>query len=147
MPAGETEKSPSAWTIDSLHEHLKMIIRAGDQRYEERFIAQAEAIRKAEDATERRFESVNEFRAQLTDQAARFMPRIEAEQRIDQLAERIAALDNRLREDVSLINSRLDMSAGRGAGLDKGWGVFVSVAGAFTAVVAVVITIVVAITR
>ena len=35
----------------------------------------AEAVRKAEAATEKRFESVNEFRAQLADQTSAFLPR------------------------------------------------------------------------
>lgn len=54
--------------------------------------ATKEAIQKAENANERRFDSVNEFRAQLGDQARSFMPRIEAEQRMNQLNDEILRL-------------------------------------------------------
>jgi hypothetical protein len=54
------------------------------------------AVNKAEAATERRFESVNEFRSALSDQAATFMPRAEAHGRMDALSGRIADLKGRL---------------------------------------------------
>ena len=47
------------------------------------------AVTKAEAAAERRFESVNEFRSQLTDQAATFMPRTESTARHEALSERL----------------------------------------------------------
>lgn len=50
------------------------------------------AITKAEVATERRFEGVNEFRAQLADQAARFLNRDQYEAAHRPLAERLAEL-------------------------------------------------------
>jgi hypothetical protein len=52
------------------------------------------AVSKAEAANEKRFDSVNEFRGQLRDQATSFIPRIEAEQRLSQLAERLDELRN-----------------------------------------------------
>lgn len=74
-------------------------------------LASAEkAVTKAETAAERRFESVNEFRQTLTDQASTFMPRAEAETRVDALAEKLDALA-----------TRIDKSEGRGHGLNAGW--------------------------
>jgi hypothetical protein len=81
-----------------------------DRRYEERFISQdekttlaltasKEAISKAEMATEKRFESVNEFRGAMSDQASLQLPRAEAENRF-------SAYDNKLDEikkDVSAL--------------------------------------------
>ncbi|MDQ5822382.1 MAG: hypothetical protein M3540_13170 [Actinomycetota bacterium] len=55
--------------------------------------ASAEAIAKAESANEKRFESVNEFRAQLTDQTATFMPREVYAAAHEQLVARVAALE------------------------------------------------------
>jgi len=70
---------------------------------------EAEALRKAQDtaiqksdiATEKRFESVNEFREQLRDQASGFMNRAEAETRdasttekVDDLKSRIVAMES-----------------------------------------------------
>jgi hypothetical protein len=59
-----------------------------DRRYEDRFkatddktslalTASEKAVTKAETATEKRFDSVNEFRKTLSDQAAEFLPRRE----------------------------------------------------------------------
>lgn len=62
--------------------------------------ATKEAILKAEDATERRFAGVNEFRATLSDQAAHFLSREEFEARregiqkdITSVAERVGKLE------------------------------------------------------
>lgn len=205
MPAGETEKNPSPWTIDSLHQHIVDALAAlrdwvagrfvahekavdaalvahdrmlaeMDRRYEQRFVAQEnavalalarvdkefhehlaqvraethaaleaadKAILKAELATEKRFESVNEFRAQLNDQARAFMPRIESIQRHDANGEKLGVLDQRVTDAIAQINSRLDLSAGRTTGLDKGWAMM---AGAI-ALAATVIGVVIAVTQ
>jgi hypothetical protein len=87
--------SPHGWTLDTLEafisERLVSLEKIGNEREErnkERFAASKEtigvamiaadkAIVKAEIATEKRFDSVNEFRASLADQAASFLPRTE----------------------------------------------------------------------
>lgn len=51
------------------------------------------AVSKAEIATDKRFESVNEFRAQLTDQANTFLLRSEADVRLRALGDRITRLE------------------------------------------------------
>lgn len=112
--SGETEDQPSAWTIDSLFQHVRAIFAEHDLRYEQRFqsqeanlstamIAQEKAVQaalassekavsKAEVAAEKRFDAVNEFRGQLADQARDFMPRKEAELLVTALADKIEAL-------------------------------------------------------
>lgn len=241
MPAGETNASPSPWTIDSAMQHLidkleetkeassvrfiaqeqaiaaalsaqaRLLVEV-DRRYEQRFEAQEQAvglalarvdkefhehlaqvraethaaleaadkaIAKAETATEKRFDGVNEFRGQLADQARTFipraesisrhertaeqvealvkadadlrdrlqaqttslMPRAEAENRIAQNAEKIAALETRHGTDVSQINSRLDLSAGRGAGLTNAWGYLVALVGVAAAAITIAIAL------
>lgn len=68
--------------------HLKELLAAADRRYEQRFDAQEKAVQaalnaakdavnKAEQASEKRLDSVNEFRAQLRDQAGTFVTRSE----------------------------------------------------------------------
>lgn len=61
--------------------------------------AAKEAVTKAEMATERRFESVNEFRQTLSDQAGTFISRTEF---------------NSLKE-------RMDREEGRAGGITDGW--------------------------
>lgn len=54
------------------------------------------AISKTESAVEKRFESVNEFRAQLSDQAGRFMPREVADSQLDEIKKQLSALTQRV---------------------------------------------------
>ena len=49
---------------------------------------------KAEIATEKRFESMNEFRQQLSDQARTFMPRAESESQHTALNDKLIAMEN-----------------------------------------------------
>jgi TolA-binding protein len=74
------------------------------QRVDERFLAQEkavaaalaaakEAVAKAEAASEKRFEGVNEFRGTLSDQQRTLMPRAEAEMRMGQMEGRIGKLE------------------------------------------------------
>lgn len=90
------------------------------------------AVAKAETAAERRFESQNEFRGTLTDQARTLMPRAESEQAIRMLNEKLDLLTAR-------VNSRDDKAGAWAAG----WGLLVGLVG----VVAAVISIVFALTR
>jgi hypothetical protein len=103
--SGETEDRSSAWTIDTLKAHY-------DQRFidQERAVAAAlaaadRAALKAETASEKRFDAVNEFRGQLADQASTFMPRQEAQVSIGSLADKL-----------DLQAARLDKLEGRSSG-------------------------------
>ena len=84
-------------------EALKTVMDERDVRYEQRFKAMDEktslaltasekAVAKAEIATEKRFDSVNEFRGQLKDQAATLVPRAEADSRFRGIEEKIESL-------------------------------------------------------
>jgi hypothetical protein len=126
MPAGETEQSPSGLTVDTLNivltEKVRALYRVIDdleRRLEQRFESQQQAILKQEIAVQDRFQTVNEFRGQLADQATKFMPRAEADQRIQQNADRITALEKHHANDLSLVNSRLDVMAGATSGVEK----------------------------
>lgn len=84
----------------TLREHLVALMAEQDKRNRQRFDAQESAVAaaltaadravaKAEVAAEKRFDSVNEFRAQLADQAATFMPRAESEIRFAAMQEKL----------------------------------------------------------
>jgi CHASE3 domain sensor protein len=109
------------WTVSTLHEHLIQVLTERDHRYEQRFAdleksltvalaASEKAILKAEGATERRFDAVNEFRATLSDQANQFVTRAENN-----------AMALRTTERLDELTSRVTRSEGRGAGLNAGW--------------------------
>ena len=133
-------------------------ICAADKRYEQRFIAQEgavasaltaqekavqaaliaadRAVSKVETANEKRFENMNEFRAQLADQAAGFIQRSEASIRFDSVTERIESSKKTFEEkhdlartELQLIRNELAGSAGKSVGMNQIWGYIVAAAG------------------
>jgi hypothetical protein len=89
--------------------------------------AAKEAVVKAENAAERRFEAQNEFRGTLTDQARTFMPRAEAEQTIRAINEKLDVLTAR-------VNARDDRVRGMGAL----WGIAAGAIGLIIAIISIV---------
>lgn len=128
------------WTLETLAVHLMALCDERTIRYEQRFTAQEkavaaalisakEAVNKAEMATEKRFDASNAYRAQLSEQAATFMPRLEAEQRIAQNTEKIDNLAASTSHSFASMGSRLDKMVGRSTGLADGWGYLVGFVG------------------
>lgn len=74
------------------------------------------AVNKAEDASTKRFDSVNEFRSTLSDQQRTLMPRAEAELLVKGLEGRVSDLSEQLQK----------MQA-RNVGISDGWGYAVAV--------------------
>jgi Fe2+ transport system protein B len=133
-----------------VHDLMKQRFVDADLRYEQRFQAQEQAlaaafaaqkeavliaqhaaekaVAKAEAATEKRFDAVNEFRGQLSDQAATFMPRMEAEQRIAALSEKL-----------DILRTAATLDSGRSTGLNAGWGYLLGAAGLASAVIGIIV--------
>jgi hypothetical protein len=95
---------------------MSTAMTAADAAVKAALTAAETAVNKAEVATEKRFESVNEFRKTLTDQTAQFMTRDEVSVRIEALqaiqarsSEALASLELRL-------SSRLDLGKGAETG-------------------------------
>jgi len=148
--------------INLLNDRLSRELTSADLRYQQRYDAQnkaldaallaaekavntalaaaKEAVTKAEMAAERRFEAVNEFRAQLADQAGTFMPRAEAEARISTNAEKVAETNTRLGE----LAARVDRNDGRTSGHGDSTRNLVTIMGLLIAVVSVAVTILIA---
>jgi CHASE3 domain sensor protein len=131
----------SKWTVDTLKEFTEQRIEDNDVRYEQRFESQEkavsaalqaakEAVSKAETAAEKRFDSVNEFRGQLADQARAFMPRAEAELQFDAIAEKI-----------NNIQGLLGSIGGRSQGISAAVGYLVAAVSAFALLVTIGIAI------
>lgn len=112
---------------------LNVLINANDKNYNQRFenviqatqaaLAAADrAVNKAETASEKRFDAVNEFRATLADQQRNLMPRNETELLIKALNEKIDSLN------LTTI-SRQSQSVGQkeGIGIITGVAVLVSI--------------------
>ncbi len=107
------------------HEHLAQVrvethaaLKAAETAIAAALTASKEAVLKSEQATEKRFDSVNAFRGQLQDQASTFIPRAEAEQRISQVTEKLDTQAKTVSETFARVHSRLDLTAGVTKGLD-----------------------------
>lgn len=127
----------SGWNVDTLREHVAVLLAEVDLRYQQRFDAQQraldaallsakeavqaallaakEAVRKAEDSTEKRLVLLNELRAGVA-----------TKEQMDALAERQAEL-----------KERLDRIEGHSGGMNAGWQILVGA----VAVVATVVTL------
>lgn len=125
----------STATDVSLREYLCALLDEAEKRENERFrhmketveaaFASAQtAITKADIATEKRFEGVNEFRAALSDQAAQFITR----DSMNSLADKLNAQIERNREDIDGLSKRLDLREGQSAGSRLTGGYVVTVA-------------------
>jgi len=104
--------------LDFIRVNLDTRFLESDLRYQQRFDAQQKAVGdallaaekavntalasadravvKAETAAEKRFESVNEFRAVLSNQSATLMPRTEADAQMKAMADKIEDLKSRV---------------------------------------------------
>lgn len=102
--------------LGDLQSHLDERQDANTERFNSALDAQKEAVIKAETANEKRFESVNEFRAQLGDQATRLLSRAEADVRFTSLADKVDQAVDRAGVAIALIESRLNTLAGKEQG-------------------------------
>jgi hypothetical protein len=123
--------------IDNLRTELMGLLNERDRQYMQRFTAQElavdralgsakEAVVKAEDAANKRFDGVNEFRKTLSDQALTFLPKAEAEIRFKAL-EAIAASNI----------GRLDALKASGEGAGNLWAYIIGVIGLIGIVVSI----------
>jgi ferritin-like metal-binding protein YciE len=117
---------------------LEAALVAQKEAVREAFAAQREAINaalasadravsKAEIASEKRFDAVNEFRGQLGDQQRTLMPRMEAENRIASLAEKLAVLEGFRTEMLS-----------KGTGSREGYAFAIGVIGVVLTILSVI---------
>ena|ERR1700691_1051750 len=132
-----TDRNPNGehWTLGTLRLYLeeridviKTALDSLDKRCDERFTAMKENVKdalaaadrattKAETASDKRFEGVNEFRKSLDDNNRLQMPRLEAE-----------ALVKGLRERIEKLETLKDNNAGRAKGVTDSWAVIIAVA-------------------
>jgi preprotein translocase subunit SecD len=109
--------------IEATEKRLRLVMDERDRQYAQRFDAQRSAVNaalasaeraldKAATASEKRFDSVNEFRQTLTDQATNFMNKQTAEANF-------TSLQDRLNKVELLVNTI--QSAGQGRADFIGW--------------------------
>jgi hypothetical protein len=130
--SGENDFRPSSWSVDTLKEFMNQRFADQDKAVQAALLAAKEAVLKAEVASEKRFESVNEFRAQLADQTNTLMPRAEVNTRFDSLSEKISDLTSRItRTEASTTGSQLTV------------GRVIAIVGVFVAFLGIILSLVV----
>jgi len=130
---------------------LDAAFKAAEQAVETALASQEKAVSKAEAAADKRFESVNEFRQQLSDQTATFPSRAEVSTRMDSMARDISRNTESQREMELRLTSRLDLITGGAAGAQSSrteqrlnTGAVVAVTGAILTAAAIIVTIILA---
>ena len=161
MTTAKTEQSTAMVTaFQAQKEAVNTAMAASEKAVNAAMAASEKAVAKAETAADKRFESVNEFRQQLGDQAASFATKEELDIRLKGLGDKFDSESQHLREagsgrDQNISNlelrltRRLDLSQGQEKGTDESRGnrrqdtsLFVSIGSLILAIVAVVVTII-----
>lgn len=114
-------------------QQIQTVISMGSEQVNAAFASSKEAILKAETATERRFESVNEFRAQLNSQTQSFMPREVAEAKLAEVNKKVDEL-----------TARINTGQGKSAGVTASIGLMIAVSGVALAIVVVFVNVLLA---
>lgn len=115
-------------TLISLREYVDIRFDAQEKAVTSALAAADRAVSKAELASEKRFESVNEFRAALGDSARLLMPRAEIETMVKSLNEKI-----------DVLTARANARDERGIGANWVWALVVAVIGIVTSVATVAV--------
>jgi hypothetical protein len=116
-----------AGTIAALERSATTAIREQEKSVTVAMSAADRAVQKAETAAEKRFEGVNEFRAQLGDQQRNLIPRAEVDVIVRGLTEKIGSLEK-----------AFDAAQAERLGLKGGWGYAVGVIGFVLAVLSII---------
>lgn len=119
------------WTVQTLREHLLALLAELDRRMEQRFAAMDRALDLAQVELTRWQAAANEWRGAMNDRDRNQMPRLEIEQRLTALADRLTDLA-----------TRLDRAEGRTRGRGDGWGYFVGGVGLLVGVAGVILALV-----
>jgi hypothetical protein len=88
--ARETETAAIRQRFADFDKAINAALAAAEKAVNAALVAQNTAVSKAEEASNKRFDGVNEFRAALTDQSNTMLPRTEADQRFKGMEERLA---------------------------------------------------------
>lgn len=127
----------SSATDVSLREFLNERINAVERRSEARFTAMQQAVDLALEATERRFEGVNEFRSTLSDQAQHFV----TVDTLNAIVERLEAKTERNRDTIIEVSKRIDRREGQESGSRLTKGSFYAAFGAAIAFIGLMIVL------
>jgi hypothetical protein len=126
--------------MDAQEELMRVRFDALTVLLNERLSNQEKALATATAAADKRFESVNEFRAQLDDVITGLMPRSESTARWSALSEKVDQAVTAAIERDAMMSRRLDMDTGRGSGIKDTWSYLFSAIAVIAAAITVVLS-------
>lgn len=136
MPEKCSEKAITDFV--SMKEYVDMRFDMLDKQVTMSLAASDRAVQKAEFASDKRFESVNEFRATLSDNSRLFMPRLEYEQAHRNLEDRITTIASASDTRINGLMDRLNRREAEWHGLNRGWMYLVGVMGFIATVCSII---------
>jgi hypothetical protein len=89
---GADDHNPDGWTFATLHKYIMQLDAASKAAVGAAMASAKEATSKAEIATEKRFDGVNEFRQAMRDQQDTFAGKSETYLRLDEMSKKMDTL-------------------------------------------------------
>lgn len=123
-------------------EAVATALAAAEKAVNAALISSAQAVQKAELASDKRFESVNEFRGTLSDQQRMLMPRSEVEVLVKSLQDKIDSNVSAIRANAEIVNTVIARREGQHVGITNGWGGAVAVFGFVMLILSIIATII-----
>lgn len=111
--------------------------QAQEQAVTTAFEASKEAITKSEVAVEKRSDAVYVTLDKLSGALGAVMPRSESEQRFSALNEKIDLNNKTIVEKIDTLSTRFERNEGTGVGLTKGWGILLAALGGIATIIAI----------
>lgn len=112
--------------VDSMSSERSKVVR---DALEAAMAASDKAVVKAEVSSEKRFETLNDFKTQVSDQLATYMPREVTEALISELRRTYEQQLAEIRNQLVQLQQRQDQAAGSSAGVSKSVGYMISALG------------------
>jgi len=135
----------SEWTFETFEKYVDERFAAQDKAVnvgltaqrtaiDAALAAQEKAVAKADLAYEKRFESVNEFRAESVMRQSTYVTIAEYQAELRAVNARLEELVKTLNVRITLLEERINKSEGARSGMRDGWGYLVAAAGIALAV-------------
>jgi chaperonin cofactor prefoldin len=115
-----TQTKATDKAFDAQQQAMQTAFTAADKAVQAALQAAREATLKAEVAADKRFDAVNEFRAQQQDLIGQFLMRAEYQVAHNALEDKVEDHNNRLLSQVTALELRLTTRLDRGEGSDLG---------------------------
>ena len=128
--------------FDAQGQALRDTLLAVDKATSAAFLAAEKATTKAEESAQKRFESVNEFRGQLNDQALTFIPRAEAMALMNSLSDKLEVAMRNIDLQLSELKESKALTIGGAAASRANFSYVIAAIGGFAGLIGIVAAVI-----